>query len=410
MESDQRIKELEEKLELLEFQNQVLQNKISKVYLSDFSLFQSLFINMGHACVIYKAIDNGNDFIISDVNPACERIEGISKTEIVGKKVSIAFQNYGSDFLNVLKRVYSSEKAENFIFQCKRENGKVEWHNNDIFRLDSDKVVAIYEDISPLINQNLKKNIETEVAKSREKDHLLIQQSRQAVLGEMIVNVAHQWRQPLNEVSLLINDLEDAYTFGVLTKEYFEKTVEIVYQRLKFMSDMSDTINDFSKMHTDGFKKEDFSPKELIEKLIQFTEGLIEKNKIQIRFICNEDFEVFGYPNMLSHVLMNLLNNSLDILNERSIKKPKIWIKLERNQTNYCIRVLDNGKGIESDVIGKIFEPYFTTKDKKRGSGLGLYMAKSMIEKQMNGQIEVQNKLEGAEFKITLDLINNKYD
>lgn len=253
------------------------------------------------------------------------------------------------------------------------------------------------------INEELEKRVKEELEKSRDKDHLLIQQSRSAVLGEMIGNIAHQWRQPLNEVSLLINDLEDAYSFGMLNKAYFEKTTEIVYRRLKYMSD---TINDFSKMHTDDFKKEEFSPKELIEKLIQFTAGTIKKNKIQIRFMCNDDFEVHGYPNMLSHILLNLLNNSRDILVERSIKRPKIWIKLEKNESNYCIRVLDNGKGIDKDVIDKIFDPYFTTKDKKRGSGLGLYMTKSMVEKQMHGQIQVQNQRDGAEFKIMLDLKN----
>ena len=252
-----------------------------------------------------------------------------------------------------------------------------------------------------LINQDLEKRVKEELEKSRDKDHLLIQQSRSAVLGEMIGNIAHQWRQPLNEVSLLVTDLEDAYNFGVLNKEYFEKTTEIVYRRLKYMSD---TITDFSKMHTDDFKQEAFSPKKLIEKLMQFTEGTIKKNNIQIRFMCNDDFEVFGYPNMLSHILLNLLNNSRDILIERSIKKPKIWIKLEKDKANYYIRVLDNGKGIGRSIIDKIFDPYFTTKDKKRGSGLGLYMTKSMVEKQMNGQIHVQNQRQGAEFKITLDL------
>ncbi|MBN2237917.1 MAG: PAS domain S-box protein, partial [Bacteroidales bacterium] len=250
------------------------------------------------------------------------------------------------------------------------------------------------------INKGLEIKVQEELKKSREKDHLLIQQSRHAVLGEMIGNIAHQWRQPLNEVSLLINDLEDAYSFGVLNKEYFDKTIEIVYRRLKFMSD---TINDFSKMHTDDFKAENFKPNLLIEKLIQFIEENFKKYKIKIKFMYDAEFEVYGYPNMLSHVILNLLNNSKDILTEREVKAPKIWIKLEQNTENYIIRILDNGQGVSSAYIDKIFDPYFTTKDKKRGSGLGLYMAKSMIEEHMKGRIEVQNQREGAEFTITLN-------
>jgi PAS domain S-box-containing protein len=253
------------------------------------------------------------------------------------------------------------------------------------------------------INKRLEEKVKQEVAKSREKDHLLIQQSRQSVLGEMIGNIAHQWRQPLNEISLLINDLEDAYSFDVLTKEYFEKTIEVVYRRLKYMSD---TINDFSKMHTDDFKTELFKPKELIEKLIDFTAESYKKEKINTYFVCQDDFEVFSYPNMLSHILMNLLNNSRDVLLERKVKNAKIWIRLEKEESRYCITVLDNGKGIKPEVIDKIFDPYFTTKEMNRGSGLGLYMAKSMIEKQLQGQLSVMNKREGAEFKICFDLNN----
>jgi len=253
-----------------------------------------------------------------------------------------------------------------------------------------------------IINKTLKEKVQKELAKSRDKDHLLIQQSRHAVLGEMIGNIAHQWRQPLNEVSILVNDLEDAFTFGVLNKEYFEKTMKTVYRRLKFMSN---TIDDFSKMYTDDFKKETFSPKELIEKLIKFTSGTTKRNKIQVRFMYDEDFEAVGYPNMLSHVVLNLINNSRDILVEREIKKPEIWIKLKKYDHNYCIRVLDNGKGIEGEIVNRIFDPYFTTKNTKKGSGLGLYMAKSMVEKQMDGRLDVQNQSEGAEFKITLNLM-----
>lgn len=255
------------------------------------------------------------------------------------------------------------------------------------------------------INLDLEKRVRESIEKSREKDHILIQQSRHAVLGEMIGNIAHQWRQPLNEISILINDLEDAFSFGMLNKAYFDKTIDTVYRRLKYMSD---TINDFSKMHTDDFKKEEFSPKQLIEKLIHFTAGSIKKDNIQIQLLTQDDFLCYGLPNMLSHIVLNLLNNSRDILSERKTKKPKIWIKLESTEDNYSIRVLDNGGGIEPEVIHKIFDPYFTTKDKKRGSGLGLYMVKSMVEKQLQGHIEVVNRTNGAEFKITLKLKINE--
>jgi signal transduction histidine kinase len=139
---------------------------------------------------------------------------------------------------------------------------------------------------------------------------------------------------------------------------------------------------------------------------MQFVKGTMESNKIKINLTCKHDFEIYGYPNMLSHVLLNLLNNSRDVLYERNIKNPTIWIRVIKYKQVYKIIVLDNGKGVEKEISNKIFDPYFTTKKFNKGSGLGLYMAKTMIEKQMNGRIEFKNKEEGAEFKISFDLIN----
>ena len=540
MESTDRIQELEQKLRLLESQNQVLKSQIANQNFVEIPLFQSIFLNIQNACIIYSAIDNGTDFNIILVNPAFERLENVHKTDILGKKVSEAFPEANKGILEIFSRVFRSGIYETYVFKYQLSDKSIVYRSNNIFKLASGEIVAIYEDITPLkvkedqlkqsearfraffenntaamlqidpitkniinaneaasrfygynheefkklkaydinilapdeidqkmiqvmtsssqtfifqhrlangesrevevyvspittetekqlfltiydvsereankrhleeskaqlarINKTLEEKVNTELRRSREKDHLLIQQSRHAVLGEMIGNIAHQWRQPLNEVAILINDLEDAFTFGVLNKAYFEKTMKTVYRRLKFMSN---TIDDFSKMYTDDFKKETFSPKSQIEKLIQFATGSSQKNKIQIRFMFDEDFEVLGYPNMLSHVLFNMLNNSRDIFVERKIEKPEIWIKLEKRETDYCITLLDNGKGIDGEIIDKIFDPYFTTKNTKKGSGLGLYMAKSMIEKQMDGQIEIQNQREGAEFKITLHL------
>ncbi|MBN1650820.1 MAG: PAS domain S-box protein [Bacteroidales bacterium] len=320
------------------------------------------------------------------------------------------------------KKALEEKKEYQIVYRIYTLDGQLKYiEEKGFFELDENKepikLIGTLQDITTsylikkdleeskaqlaIINKTLKEKVQKELAKSREKDHLLIQQSRHAVLGEMIGNIAHQWRQPLNEVSILVNDLEDAFTFGVLNKEYFEKTMKTVYRRLKFMSN---TIDDFSKMYTDDFKKETFSPKELIEKLIKFIGGTTKRNKIQVRFMYDEDFEAVGYPNMLSHVMLNLLNNSRDILVEREIKKPEIWIKLKKYEHSYCIRVLDNGKGIDGEIVNRIFDPYFTTKTTKKGSGLGLFMAKSMVEKQMDGRIEIQNQLEGAEFKITLNL------
>lgn len=334
-------------------------------------------------------------------------------------------QIHPDDYDSMFEKFNQAEKEKrgySLSYRIKSLNGEVKYlEEKGYFELDKNnqayKVIGTMQDITSSylikkdleeskhklaeINQSLETRIKEALANSRAQDHMLIQQSRQAVLGEMIGNIAHQWRQPLNEISLLINDLEDAYSFGTLSKEYFEKTIEVVYDRLIYMSD---TISDFSKMHTDDFKSEDFNLKEIIEKLIDFTSASNKENKIHLRLLAEGNFEMRGYPNMISHVLLNLLNNSRDIFKERHIRAPKIWIKLEQKDKEYCIRVLDNGKGIKKEVVGKIFDPYFTTKDSTKGSGLGLFMAKQMIEEQMKGKISVKNKREGAEFKICIPI------
>lgn len=425
MELTKRIKELEERLRFLELENQQLQNNIAHANPLDVTAIKEKEIELMNSEARYKALSNATneavwfsvDSLCVDFNRSALKMFGYSAKEVFGiHALSIIDKAYRAETIRHLKENYLEpyfsmglhKDGHSFPIQIQ---GRVFDYNGKKTRIttmrdiseEKEKELALLESKAQLalINQHLELKVKEELVKSREKDHLIIQQSRHVVLGEMIGNIAHQWRQPLNDISVLINDLEDAFGFGVLTKDYFNNTIEIVFRRLKFMSD---TINDFSIMHTDDFKKETFQPKVLIEKLIRFAAGLISKNNIQIQLVCHKDFEVYGYPNMLSHVMLNLLNNSHDILVERNIKKPKIWIKVKQKADHFSIQILDNGKGVEMELIDKIFDPYFTNKGLRKGSGLGLYMVKSIVEKQMHGQIELKNQPEGAEFKITLDL------
>ena len=247
------------------------------------------------------------------------------------------------------------------------------------------------------MNRNLEIIVQKEVAKNREKDLLLIQQSRLAAMGEMIGNIAHQWRQPLNAIGLVIQNILDAYEYSELTKDYLEKQVVKAGDIIHFMSQ---TIDDFRNFFKQDKEKRDFSLKETIVKTISFVEAGFKNHNIQLELDIGEDIIVHGYPNEYSQVLLNILNNAKDAyLNEN---KRRRWVKISASAADKrsVVVIRDNAGGISEKIISKIFEPYFTTKEPGKGTGIGLYMSKAIIEKNMGGSLAARNIGNGAEFRI----------
>ncbi|WP_299549830.1 HAMP domain-containing sensor histidine kinase [uncultured Helicobacter sp.] len=248
------------------------------------------------------------------------------------------------------------------------------------------------------LNNSLQENINKEVLESRKKDQIMYQQARLASMGEMIGNIAHQWRQPLNALMLLIQTFKVKSQNGKLTKEFIELQVE---DGLKIAKRMSQTIEDFRNFFNSASEKEPFNLKENIYDSISLVDTFLKQNEIEILVDCAEDIMLCGYKSAFSQVLLNLIKNSEDVLKAREVVSAKIRIVVEvlresedkDNPIKECVRILfmDNGGGIKLDDIQKVFEPYFTTKHKSVGTGIGLYMSKQIIEKQMQGSIEVRN-------------------
>ncbi len=230
-----------------------------------------------------------------------------------------------------------------------------------------------------------------------EKDQLLLQQSRQAAMGEMINHIAHQWRQPLNMVALTIQDLMVTYEDGECSHEFVDQTVkEIMNQVLH----MSETIDDFRNFLRPDQEKKQFNLREALRKTLILVGDSFKSQNIKIDIEAQEDLIVTGYKNEYCQILLNILNNARDTITERSIVSPRIEINLFREGYRNVTTISDNAGGIADAIIDKIFEPYFTTKDADKGTGIGLYMSKSIIEKRMNGKISVRNTDQGAEFRI----------
>ena len=249
------------------------------------------------------------------------------------------------------------------------------------------------------LNDTLEERIKQAVDDLREKDRILIIQGRQAVMGELIGNIAHQWRQPLNMLALLAQELPMSYQAGTFTKELLEanvtKTMEIIQQ-------MSRTIEDFRSYSQPDREKIDFKVLQVIAKTLSLLEESFKAHLIRTEIEQEGDPVINGYPNEYSQVLLNILSNARDALLARKVASPSIVIRVFCENGSTVVTVTDNAGGIPPEIIDKIFEPYFTTKGPEQGTGLGLFISKTIIEKNMNGVLSARNTGVGAEFRINM--------
>jgi len=249
------------------------------------------------------------------------------------------------------------------------------------------------------LNRTLQERIKDEVARNREKDRIMMVQSRQAAMGEMLGNVAHQWRQPLNIVGLIIQDLQDAQVHGQLSPEYLDKNVK---RGMDVIQHMSQTIDDFRSFYRSDKEKQTFILNEVIERVLSFIEASFRNMKLTLDVHLEKAIKAEGYPNEFAQVLLNLLNNARDVLLERKVRSPKVTIRLVRHSGRAVVTIGDNGGGIPGNHLEHLFAPFFTTKEEGKGTGIGLYMSKNIIEKNMSGRLTARNTADGAEFRIEL--------
>jgi len=238
------------------------------------------------------------------------------------------------------------------------------------------------------LNKNLEIRVRKEVENNRKKDRIMFQQAKLASLGEMLQNIAHQWRQPLGSLALIIQSFQTKNMVGKLTDEFIEKKVN---EGLNIAQNMSATIDDFRNFFNPNKTKRYFTIKECIEHSLELSKYLLKKKGIEVQVFANRDILLYSYFNELSHVLLNIIKNSEDALSQKEIKEKKIFIIAKKSRGFATISIIDNGGGIPKEIKNKIFEPYFTTKHKSLGTGIGLYMSKQIVEKHMQGSIKYKN-------------------
>lgn len=229
------------------------------------------------------------------------------------------------------------------------------------------------------------------------RERLLIQQSRLAAMGEMLANISHQWRQPLNVLGLKVQELGLTFKFGQLNEELINDNIA---KAMEIIQHMSQTINDFQEYLTPNKEKTYFSVEQVVTKTVGLIRDNFKNQNIGIDITVTGDPQISGFPNEYGQVLLNLFMNARDAFIERKTTDPRITVRLWSEDGRSVITVADNAGGIGEEILDRIFDAYFTTKELGKGTGVGLFMSKNIIEQNMGGRLSVQNIDGGAEFKI----------
>ena len=350
------------------------------------------------------------------VNPKFSQITGYASEEVLGE--TPRFLKSGittATEYNTLWQTISSGGIWYGELCNKRKNGERYWESASISPIldEGGKIssyLAVKEDITKRkqaeealcqLNNELEQRIAQEVEKNRAKDHVLAHQARLAAMGEMLSNIAHQWRQPLNNVALIIQNLQAEYTDQCLTPEACNEHVEKCINTLLFMSH---TIDNFCDFYQPDYSRQAFELYTAVtESLAMIKEDLVAHG-IQVTLRKECDLSIIGYKKEFSQVLLSIIQNAKEAILLHKAPFPVVEIVCSRHAESALVTVRDNAGGIPSDILDKVFDPYFTSKFKSQGVGMGLYISKIIIEKHMGGQIWITNHTAGAEVNIEVPL------
>lgn len=391
--------------------------------------YRTLFDSIDEGfCIIEMIVDeNGKpvDYRFVETNPSFEKQTGLGDVE--GKTIRELAPGYEEHWFEIYGRIALT--GEPLRFQ-RRDEQLHRWYDVYAFgfgRPQDRQVAVLFNDISDrkqaeselrqakdelevrvrerteeLTRALQKLRGETEerlrgVEELRAKEQLLMQQSRMAAMGEMIGFIGHQWRQPLNALALIVQEVSMRLKTGNFDQESVDASTA---EAMRVIRQMSQTIDDFSSFFKADKRKVPFVVKEILSNTIKLIEASFRHYQVAIEIFPRDDVIVEGYPNEYSQVLLNILMNARDALLERKVEQPRIVIRIFTEHEKAVTTIADNAGGIPDETIERIFDPYFTTKGPDKGTGVGLYMAKIIIEKHMGGRLSVRNVEAGAEFRI----------
>ncbi|WP_345992834.1 HAMP domain-containing sensor histidine kinase [Sulfurimonas sp. HSL-1716] len=341
-----------------------------------------------------------------------KRFEDKKPSVHLGKDIMVRFskskmlnKKYIVEELDDTKAVILPLKHSYFIFSYDKKRKDIETIAS-VFGNFQNKIniaVSACNGVQKLeeFNEDLEKKIQEAVQKIRQHEQMLILKSKQAIMGEMIEMIAHQWRQPITAIGMIANNIELDLVLNELNTDELMIELQNINKQVEYLSH---TIDDFRDFFKESKMKESFSINELIEKTVSLVEKQLKKKEISIKISGTCDISIYTFKNELIQVLLNIISNSKDAFEDKKTDKPSITIKCEKNNESIKIKLKDNAGGINDDILQRIFEPYFSTKKEKNGSGLGLYMSKIIVDEHLNGDIFVKNIKNGCEFTIQLPI------
>lgn len=257
------------------------------------------------------------------------------------------------------------------------------------------------------INEQLEQKVQVELSKNRQKEALLMQQSKMASVGEMISSIIHQWKQPLGIISVASSGMKLQIEMDDINKDEFIESTQNISEQIKHMTQTMDDFQNFFKQTP----KKEYEVSDIARDAVILVNDIFKSKGIEINLKTEKEAVVYGYPNELIQVILNILNNARDIILEKNPDIYKIDIEIFQDDKNVFISIKDYAGGIPKDIIDRIFEPYFTTKPEDKGTGIGLYMSKTIIEKAKgtlsasNVETDIEGRLyHGAQFTINLPL------
>jgi PAS domain S-box-containing protein len=320
------------------------------------------------------------DGFITDINQSLvEILKYESKNELIGNLVTgVLIPNINTKYIKYESRTY---QELNII----TKNGETIPVLIKIIDLDKRNKVAYILNLSEL----------------KEKEKLLITKSKHSAMGEMISMIAHQWRQPLNTLSSIVSKIYFRNHTNRLDKESIENSLNDINNQIVYMSN---TIDDFRNFFSKEKNKEYIDLYEITKLVIKMIHSDLDSNDIKIKLEKKNNLsKIFLYKNDLIQVILNILNNSKDAFIENKITNKNISIIIDENEKFQTIVLKDNAGGINKDIIDHVFNPYFSTKSDRNGTGLGLYICKTIIEKKLNGQIYINSLKNKTEIKIEIE-------
>ncbi|PHO08902.1 histidine kinase [Malaciobacter canalis] len=246
-------------------------------------------------------------------------------------------------------------------------------------------------------NRELEEKIQKEIEKNRQKEQILFHQSKLASMGEMLSSISHQWRQPLMEINSLFLPIEIKLRGNKSIDN--DEVLEAISKLNEITKYMSNTINDFKNFFSTNKESIKFSLSTQINSAINILSTSLKDNNINLEIIVKKNPEVYGVKSEYSQVLINIINNAKEMLIYRKIKNPLIKITIDKKEDIAIIKIEDNAGGIKLKNIDDVFKPFYTN-EKKDGSGIGLFMSKLIIEKNMAGMLSAENTSNGALFTI----------